>query len=190
MPQEHAQRIDDEATLAARIAAGDPALARVAEADFYRCMAPRVRLYGLRHLRDEHAAADLVQQVMMTTIEKLRSGALRETAQVVSFVFGTCRMVVRDQRRGRLRREALLQQFADDVPIVDPTVAPRLDLDRVAHCLDGLAERERTVLLLTFHEEKPADEVAQSLGLTAGNVRVIRHRAIRRLRECVIGAEK
>jgi RNA polymerase sigma-70 factor (ECF subfamily) len=37
--------------------------------------------------------------------------------------------------------------------------------------------------------EKQADEVAGALGLTAGNVRVIRHRAISRLRDCVTGRE-
>jgi RNA polymerase sigma-70 factor (ECF subfamily) len=36
---------------------------REAEAELFRRMAPRVRLYGLRHLRDEHAAEDLTQQV-------------------------------------------------------------------------------------------------------------------------------
>ena len=105
--QGSAERVADEAELAVRIAGADAAQARAAEADFYRRMAPRVRLYGLKHLRDEHAAADLVQQVMMTTIEKLRVGALRDTRQVVSFVFGTCRMVVLDLRRGRLHRNPL-----------------------------------------------------------------------------------
>ena len=43
------------------------------------------------------------------------------------------------------------------------------------------------MLLMTFFEEKPADEVAGALGLTAGNVRVIRHRGLGRLRDCVTG---
>ncbi len=34
---------------------------RDAETELFRRMAPRVRLYGLRHLRDEHAADDLTQ---------------------------------------------------------------------------------------------------------------------------------
>ena len=41
-----------------------------AEAELYRRLAPRVRLYGLRHLRDAQAAADLVQQVMLITLER------------------------------------------------------------------------------------------------------------------------
>ena len=49
-----------------------------AEGELYRRMAPRVRLYGLRHLRDESASDDLTQQVLITTLEALRTGRLRE----------------------------------------------------------------------------------------------------------------
>ena len=54
---------------------------RDAEAELFRRMAPRVRLYGLRHLRDEHAADDLTQQVLITTIEALRAARLREATR-------------------------------------------------------------------------------------------------------------
>ena len=179
----------EEAELARRIARAAPNPDREAEAEFYRRFAPRVRRYGLRHLRDDQGAADLMQQVLMMTIEKLRAGKLREPERIGSFVFGTCRMVALEIRRGGARRERLLNLYADDVSIADAFVAPRLDHERVAKCLDGLSERERTVLLMTFYEEKPAAEVAGLLGLAEGNVRVIRHRGLERLRECVIGKQ-
>jgi len=74
------------------------------EAELYRRMAPRVRLYGLRHLRDEQAAADLAQEVMLTVLEALREGKLREPEMFVSFVLGTCRMTVLNIRRNASRR--------------------------------------------------------------------------------------
>jgi len=158
-----------------------------AEAQLYRRLAPRVRLYGRKHLRDDHAAADLVQQVLLTTILKIRAGELREPERVISFVFGICRMVTMDLRRGNIRRERLLQQYGEDLMIADASVAPRLDQERLASCLDRLSERERSVVLMTFYEDKQADEVAALLALTAGNVRIIRHRALNRLRDCVTG---
>lgn len=179
----------EEAELARRIARAAANPDREAEAEFYRRFAPRVRRYGLRHLRDDQGAADLMQQVLMMTIEGLRAGKLREPERIGSFVFGTCRMVVLEIRRGGARRERLLNLYADDVSTADAFVAPRLDHERVAKCLDGLSERERTVLLMTFYEEKPAAEVAGLLGLAEGNVRVIRHRGLARLRECVIGKQ-
>ena len=67
-----------EAELARRIAAAAPAIDREAEAALCRLLAPRVRLYGRRHLRDEEEARDLMQHVMVATLEKLRAGELRE----------------------------------------------------------------------------------------------------------------
>ncbi len=177
----------DDATLARRIAAARPGTDADAEADLARRFAPRIRLYGLRHLRDAHAAADLSQQVLMLTLEALRSGRLRDPEQLVSFVFGTCRMVVLDARRTDARREDLLATYADDVPVADAEIAPRLDHARLAHCLENLSERERSVLVLTFYDDRAAKDVAVELALTDANVRVIRHRALQRLRDCVTG---
>lgn len=177
----------DEAELARRIAAASPGLDREAEAELCRRLAPRVRRYGLRHLRDGEAAADLMQHVLIMTLEKLRAGALREPERLASFIFGTCRLVVLDLRRGSARREQLLRKYGEDLPFADIAPAPRLDHDRVERCLETLAERERSVLVMTFHEDRDAVEVGRLLGLTPGNVRVIRHRALDRLRDCVLG---
>lgn len=182
--------IDRDAELACRIAQAAPGRADDAEAELYRRLAPRVRRYGLRHLRDAHAAADLMQHVMLLTIEQLRSGQLREPQRVTSFVFGACRMTLLDMRRGSQRREQLLERHGGDMlAIADIAAAPRHDHERVATCLERLSERERAVIVLSFYEERAADEVAGALGLTAGNVRVIRHRSIGRLRDC-LGARR
>lgn len=179
----------DDATLVQRIAAAGPRGAAAAESELYRRLAPRVRLYGRKHLRDEQAAADLVQQVLLMTLERLREGKLREPDRLASFVFGMCRMVVLDLRRTQARRERLITTYREDVPAADPSTAPRLDHDRLLHCLEQLAERERSVLVMTFYEEAPAQTVASTLGLSEGNVRVIRHRGLQRLRDCVTGGD-
>jgi len=51
----------NDAAIVGQIRSGDPQ----AEAELFRRMAPRIRLYGLRHLRHEHAADDLTQQVLI-----------------------------------------------------------------------------------------------------------------------------
>jgi RNA polymerase sigma-70 factor (ECF subfamily) len=176
-----------DGALASRIAAAGPRLDAAAEAELCRRLAPRVRLYGLRHLRDPHAALDLVQQVLLMTLERLRDGRLREPERIVSFVLGMCRMVVLEIQRGSWRREKLLATYGDTAEAVEDSAVLALDTDKLAACLEALAERERTVVVMTFFAEKSGDEVARELGLTAGNVRVIRHRAIARLRGCMGG---
>jgi RNA polymerase sigma-70 factor, ECF subfamily len=123
--------------------------------------------------------------VMTLTLESLRAGRLREPERVLSFVLGTCRLMVRDQRRTEQRRQDLLVRYGEDLPVADAQVAHSLDHRRVAECLERLPERERSVLVLTFYEDQPSESIAGELGLSSGNVRVIRHRGLDKLRRCV-----
>ena len=163
--------------------------AEAAEGELYRRFAPRVRLYGLRHLRDEDAARDLVQHVMLLTIQKLRDGSVRDADQIASFILGASRTASIDLKRRERRREKLRETYIDTGAFAPPADDSMLDIDRLELCLTRLAERERTVVLLTFYAERTADEVARELGASAGNVRVIRHRALARLRKCVASNE-
>jgi RNA polymerase sigma-70 factor (ECF subfamily) len=163
----------------------DPA----AEAELYRRFAPRVRLYGLRHLRDDEAARDLAQQVLLLTISRLREGAIRDTDQVASFIFGASRTMTIDLKRQERRRERLRDTYLRPEPTTGATDDVRLDVDRLERCLRRLGERERLVVLLTFYGEKTTTDVGRELAVSEGNVRVIRHRAIQRLRACVTGGE-
>jgi RNA polymerase sigma-70 factor (ECF subfamily) len=178
----------DDAALARRVAAAGERVDSEAEAELYRRLARRVRLYGLRHLRDEAAAADLVQQVLLTTLERLRAGEVREPEKIASFVLGMCRMTVLEMRRGAWRREALLAAYGGTEEAYEAPEPLALDPARLARCLEALAERERSVVLLSFFADKAADEVGAELALSAGNVRVIRHRALGKLRECMESA--
>jgi RNA polymerase sigma-70 factor (ECF subfamily) len=178
----------DDAELARRVTGGDPAEASAAEAELARRFAPRVRLFGLRRLRDAAAAQDLVQEVLVTTVEALRAGRIQQPERLASFVLGACRMTIANQRRGERRRARLLAEFAHDLtPVPDPAADSMLDRDRLADCLGRLPARDRTVVALTFYAERSADEIARELGTTAGNVRVLRHRALGRLQDCLGG---
>jgi RNA polymerase sigma-70 factor (ECF subfamily) len=102
-------------------------------------------------------------------------------------MLGMCRMVVLEMRRGAWRREKLLQNFGDTPEAVEAPDPLVLDTGRLAPCLAALAERERSVVVLTFFADRRGDEVAAELGISDGNVRVIRHRALARLRACMEG---
>lgn len=176
-----------DGALAARVSAGRGA-DHAAEAELCRRFAPRIRLYGLRHLGSEAGAGDLVQDVLVVVLDRLRRGALREPEHLASFVLGTCRQAARDRWRGTARREALLGRFGADLAPAE-AAPPTLDVDRLDRCLEGLPPRERAVLQLTFYAERSGDEIARELGTTAGNVRVVRHRAVAHLRACMDAGE-
>ena len=166
--------------LAQRIVGAAPGLARDAEQELCRRFGPRVRLYGERHLRDAASAADLAQRVLALTLEKLRKGAVREPDRIGSFILGAARMTAREMRRTRREIPAALDELGAWLEPSDP-----LPLERLADCLGALGQRERAVVLLTFYLEQTAGEIANALALSPGNIRVIRHRAIDRLRACM-----
>ena len=170
--------------LAFRVAGGNDS---AAEAELVRRLLPRVRLYGLRQLRDASAADDVAQEVLLLTLERLRAGRVRQPERLTSFVFGACRLLVRNLRRGTRRRDGLLVQFAGDLRREAQPDPLRLDHGRLRDCLERLAARERSVLVLTFYAEQPSGEIAGRLGLSPENVRTVRHRAFVRLRDCVTG---
>ena len=178
--------LSDEA-LARRIASGPPGSTDAEEAELYRRFAPRVRLYGRRHLRNDAASEDLAHNVLLLTIERLRAGEVRQPEEIGSFILGTSRMMVHAERRVTRRREALAARFIERPLPTAPSSTAALDAPRVAACLRALAERDRLVVLLTFYAGREAPRIAEELGVSPGAVRAIRHRAMARLRECVLG---
>ena len=188
MPDTHISlaTVSDEA-LARRIADGARGSTDVEEAELYRRFAPRVRLYGRCHLRDGAAADDLAQDVLLLTIERLHAGEVRRPEEIGSFILGTSRMMAHSERRVAQRREALAAQFMDRAVETQPLSMAALDAPRVGKCLAALGERDRLVVLLTFYADREAPHIAEDLGVSPGAVRQIRHRAIARLRDCVLG---
>jgi RNA polymerase sigma-70 factor, ECF subfamily len=183
------EAVSDEA-LARRIADGPRGSTDTEEAELYRRFAPRVRLYGRRHLQDDAAADDLAQDVLLLAIEKLRAGDVRRPEEIGSFILGTSRMMSQAERRIVRRREALAARFMDRRLESAPISGSTLDAPRVAACLRRLEERDRVVVLLTFYAHQEAPRIAQDLGVSPGAVRVIRHRAMARLRDCVLGGTR
>jgi RNA polymerase sigma-70 factor, ECF subfamily len=176
-----------DGVLALRIGLATAGGARDAEDELCRRFAPRIRLFGLRHLRDGAAAADLVQEVLLAVLTRLRSRAIRDPHRIASFVLGACRLAVSERRNGTARRDALLARWGDGLAPAAPE-PPRVVDDRsLERCLGGLSARERAVLQLTYYAERASDEIARELELSPGNVRVVRHRALAHLRGCLGG---
>jgi RNA polymerase sigma-70 factor (ECF subfamily) len=172
----------DHAELVRRVVARD----RAAEAELCRRFAPRIRLYGLKHLRDEDHARELVQAVLVAMIEALRAGRVEDPDRFDRFVLGMCRNLASRARHVEGRAVATDHAELEDLDVaafVPSDVA--LDLGALMNCIAQLEARARTVLHLSFYREKSADEIASVLETTAGNVRVVRHRAVAQLRACM-----
>jgi RNA polymerase sigma-70 factor (ECF subfamily) len=170
--------------LARRIAARPGGGAEMEEAELYRRFAPRVRLYGRRHLRDDGAAQDLAQEVLLLAIERLRAGSVRNPDEIGSFILSTARLTATSRSRTESRRASL----GGRIPSTDAVAADfeaAVDVPRVTRCLDTLEAQARLVLMLTYFAERTATQIAAELGSTSGAIRIARHRAMERLRDCL-----
>jgi RNA polymerase sigma-70 factor (ECF subfamily) len=60
-----------------------------------------------------------------------------------------------------------------------------IDTGSLVRCLAALDARAKTIVRRSFHDDRTAEDIARELQTTAGNVRVLRHRAIAQLRRCL-----
>jgi RNA polymerase sigma-70 factor (ECF subfamily) len=156
---------------------------RADETELCRRFAPRIRLYGLRHLRCEDRARDLVQAVLLALVEAVRGGRIDEPEHVDRFVLGCCRNVVARMRDGDAR--AIPVDPADlEIAGATPTLE-HLDAAALYRCMVKLDLRSRVVVQMSFHDDATAEAIGVHLGTTAVHVRVLRHGAIAQLRHCL-----
>jgi RNA polymerase sigma-70 factor (ECF subfamily) len=157
------------------------------ETELCRRYAGRIRGYGLRHLRDQAAAEDLVQHVLLILLQAVREGRAGDPARLDGYVLVTCRNCAMDMRRGDSRQRRVAVRSSEELPTAYEPDWNAADTRRIEHCLRELEARDRAIVLATFVHDHDADEIARTMQLSPGNVRVIRHRALGRLQACVAG---
>ena len=177
--------VSDEPALHALVAAG-AAGDRQAETALCRRFAPGVRTFARRRLRTPDAVEEFAQDVFLEFVEALRRGRVSEPERVGGFILGICRNLARERARNAERRAQLWQEFGHALASLtdEPTLAG-YQIAQLEDCLSQMTQRSRDVIRYAFIEGEPAAEIASRLAMTEGNVRVVRHRAIEALRECM-----
>jgi len=173
----------EAAALAARALAGD----RSAEARLCLRLAPAIRAFARRRLRSAEATSEFQQEVLLIFVEALRKGQLEDPARVAGFVLGICRNLALDRVRERERRGKLWELYGQAVTACD-VVQPAevtLEIMRLEDCLTELSQRAREAVWLSYGEVLSHAEVSTRLGISEANARVLRHRALHALKQCV-----
>jgi RNA polymerase sigma-70 factor (ECF subfamily) len=183
--------IPDEATLLARMQAGDEEAFEGCVRTYY----PRLFPIALRMLRNEEDARDAMQDAFLSAFKQI--GGFQGLSQLGTWLH---RIVV-NAALGRLRSlrrhpeksiEALLPHFGEGEHQLDPPVpwkaTAETDLqqrearDLVRRCIDELPESYRTVLLLRDIEGFDTEHTARLLDTSLGVVKTRLHRARQALR--------
>ncbi|MCA9370521.1 MAG: RNA polymerase sigma factor [Candidatus Peregrinibacteria bacterium] len=133
----------------------------------------------------KEVAEDLVADIFVKAWEKLHTYQERKNVPFGAWLFRIARHTVIDAYR--------THRGFDEVPetLVDTDVFNRADtklgrdemLSIVNRSLDTLPERYREILLLSYMADLPHTEIARVLRLTEGAVRILKHRALKKLED-------
>lgn len=164
--------------------AGDPR----AETALCERFAPAVRAFARRRLRDHAAVDEFCQDVMLLFVVAVRGRRIADPERAGGFVLGICRNLARDRARARDRRAALQETLGAAAPVDDvytPQPLAPYDIAHLEDCLSQLSARSRDLVRFTYVEARPDVAIADALEVTAGNVRIMRHRTLKALRDCM-----
>jgi RNA polymerase sigma factor (sigma-70 family) len=157
--------IAGDAQLAGAAAAGD----RGAFAAIYDRYADRLHDFCIGMVRDRDAAADCVQDAFCTAAVQLPK--LRDPDKLRPWLYAIAR-----NEALRCLRQRRREQVVDELPETasgdagPDTLAARTELaSLIAQAAGGLSDRDRSVLELAYRHGLDGPELAQALGVSAGN---------------------
>ena len=138
-------------------------------------------------------AVDCVQDALCTLLRMAAEGRVPdEVSEWTPLLAGIVRNAARNLRRRHFRArphepldaEALT---ASDALSTDDVLGRAEDHVRLRACIDDLCEIQRAVVMLRMLEERPGEDVAETLGISPGYVAVLLHRAKSALHSCMTG---
>jgi RNA polymerase sigma-70 factor (ECF subfamily) len=153
--------------------------------ELYQTYFPRVYRYILARTGSPHDAEDLAEEVFMRVLEAIERFQHRE-APFSAWLFRIAHNAVISQRRkesARGKSGPLLEGIPVDSAGPDELVEQRLILNEVMEAARKLPDAQRQVITLRFTAGLSVAETALAMGKGEGNVKVIQHKAIAKLRE-------
>lgn len=136
-------------------------------------------------------AVDCVQEGLVTLLAAARRGDLPAATDEWGALLAR---MVQNAARNRRRRHFVARphQDIDEHPALDDgalatdeVIARGEEHVRLRLCVEELCEIQKAVVTLRMLEEQPGEDVARALGISAGHVAVLLHRAKRALRACM-----
>ncbi len=154
-------------------------------AEKYQQFFPRVFAYVYGRVRNVHEAEDLVSEVFERAF--LKMGSLRNDEAFATWLFTIARTLVTSHARKRGRESIvdpdILKSVVATSMSVENEVLVREEVAAVVECLKKFPQREQDIVSLKFDAELTNGQIAQVMGLSEANVRVILFRTLRKLRE-------
>jgi len=143
---------------------------------------PQVYRYAAFRFEKE-MAEDLVADIFVKVWQKLATYEERAGVPFAAWLFRIARHEVIDAYRSKRETVEVPEDLSDpDVLNHADTQAKRGDVLRVVRdAMDRLPKRYRDILLLSYMADLPIGEIARTLKMREGSVRVLKFRALEKL---------
>lgn len=134
-------------------------------------------------------ALDSVQDTFVSFLTLPHARTIADSAgDAIKMLTVMVRHDVMNRRRKRARRDrgdAILAVVSNEAAESSEALVARAEeLARVHGCILRMADLQRRVILLSLLDEIPREDVASTLGISDGYVRVLLHRAREHVRTC------
>lgn len=131
----------------------------------------------------EELSEDLVADIFVKAWEKLHTYKVRAGVPFSAWLFRIARFTVIDAYRSSRGFQELSEELVDENRDNDPTVRMErsLSVKTVRQALQKLSKDYRDILLLHYVAGLKHSEVASSLKMTEGYVRIVKFRALKKL---------
>ena len=153
--------------------------------ELYSLYFPRVYRYILARTGNTHDAEDLAEEVFMRMLAAIERFEWREVP-FSAWLFRIAHNAVISQRRRNGSRgpsAPLTESLPMRSPGPEELVEKRMALNEIMQAAETLPDAQRQVISLRFAAGLSVAETAQVMNKGEGNVKVIQHKAIVKLRE-------
>ena len=149
-------------------------------AEMYRAYAAELQRFISNKIVDPTEAEDLTSTVFLKALRWLRED--QSAASARGWLYATARTTIVDHWQAQSQSEMRsLSRLEEQLHFRDNTATASQQAEmRVQNLLSLLPERDRRILTLHYLQGYSAAEIAEALGTSAGHIRVLQLRALRR----------
>jgi RNA polymerase sigma-70 factor (ECF subfamily) len=170
-----------------RLAQGDPDT----ETHFVEYFSGLLLAKLRNRLRLPQEAEDLRQEVFLRVLRSLRGGAgIAQPDRLGAFVLSVCNYVLMEHLRGGARTSQWDENTPEprqvDEADAEQTLVTEETREQVRALINNLSAQDQGILRALFYDERDKDSVCRDYGVGRDYLRVLLHRAKRRLRQAVM----
>jgi len=149
--------------------------------EIYLLYKEKVSAYVRNRISDAYAAEDIVSEVFMKVYQKLECYD-ESRASLSTWIYIITKNTVIDYYKKKKTQLAFFDEITETESATDEAPAYEELLENLANALEKLGERERDLIILHYYRGYTLKRIAEMMGMSYINAKVIHSKALSALR--------